>query len=67
MGSCKGPVAASTQIASSMVAPVVDESAANGGVTGCTGVSTNVTTNDEDWKSVFSSSDGGGNGVKNRL
>ncbi len=67
MGICKGPVASSTRIASSMVAPAVNESAANGDATGCIGVSTNANTNDEDWKSVFSSSDGGGNGVKDRL
>ena len=67
MGNCIGPVASSARIASSIHAPVVDGFAADGSKTGCTGVSTNDRTNDEDWKSVFSSSDGGGNGVKDRL
>ena len=64
MGNCKVSVVSSARIASSMDAPAVDESVVNGGETGCTGVSTSVRTNDEDWKSMFSSSDGGGSGVK---
>ena len=67
MGSCKDPVTSSARIASSIHAPVVDGFAADGSKTGCTDVSTNINTNDEDWKSAFSSSDGGGSGVKDGL
>ena len=64
MGNCKVSVVSFARIASNMVASAGDESDVNGIEIGCTGVSTNVRTKDEDWKSAFSSNDGGGSGVK---